>query len=295
VLRVELDSDAQTAIAIVPDRHLSLAIGKEGQNARLAAKLTGWSIDIRSNVEADAKRDAATALAAAVAAIGDPATADIEALELPTRVLNLLKQGGLEKIGPLLVMSKEEILAIPGLGEKSYIQIQDRLNELGLLAKAAEAEAPEPDVAVVEAVADAVEELAAEAPETDAPTAPVVEAGASDEASAPAEAPVEEATAVVVPGVVLPEDVGQLMPEFEVEEVPELVPVMDAAPLLRDVAEDVWAIHRAGSPADTGQIRFAEDIDGLKGGVTARRGRTRDDADGGRKKKSRGAGSRRRR
>jgi len=290
VLRVELDSDAQTAIAIVPDRHLSLAIGKEGQNARLAAKLTGWSIDIRSNVEADAKRDAATALAAAVDAIGDPATADISALELPTRVLNLLKQGGLEKIGPLLVMSEEDILALPGLGKKSYIQIHDRLNELGLLAKAAEAEAPEPDVAVVEAVADAVEEPAAEAPEIEAPTAPVVEAGASDEASAPEEAPVEEATAVVVPG-----EVGQLMPEFEVEKVPELVPVMDAAPLLRDVAEDVWAIHRAGSPADTGQIRFAEDIDGLKGGVTARRGRARDDAGGGRKKKSRGAGNRRRR
>jgi transcription termination/antitermination protein NusA len=42
----------KTAIVVVPDRQLSLAIGKEGQNARLAAKLTGWRIDIKSESEA---------------------------------------------------------------------------------------------------------------------------------------------------------------------------------------------------------------------------------------------------
>ena len=42
----------RTAIVVVPDRQLSLAIGKEGQNARLAAKLTGWRIDIKSETEA---------------------------------------------------------------------------------------------------------------------------------------------------------------------------------------------------------------------------------------------------
>ena len=46
------EGDARTAIVIVPDRQLSLAIGKEGQNARLAAKLTGWRIDIKSETEA---------------------------------------------------------------------------------------------------------------------------------------------------------------------------------------------------------------------------------------------------
>jgi N utilization substance protein A len=47
---------AGTAIVIVPDRHLSLAIGREGQNARLAAKLSGWRIDIKSSSEAEAER-----------------------------------------------------------------------------------------------------------------------------------------------------------------------------------------------------------------------------------------------
>jgi N utilization substance protein A len=46
------EGDIHTAIVVVPDRQLSLAIGKEGQNARLAAKLTGWRIDIKSETEA---------------------------------------------------------------------------------------------------------------------------------------------------------------------------------------------------------------------------------------------------
>lgn len=46
------DGDVRTAVVVVPDRQLSLAIGKEGQNARLAAKLTGWRIDIKSETEA---------------------------------------------------------------------------------------------------------------------------------------------------------------------------------------------------------------------------------------------------
>jgi len=47
VLRVHISPEENTASVIVPDRQLSLAIGKEGQNARLAAKLTGWRIDIK--------------------------------------------------------------------------------------------------------------------------------------------------------------------------------------------------------------------------------------------------------
>jgi N utilization substance protein A len=48
VVNVELDEEDGIATVVVPDRQLSLAIGKEGQNARLAAKLSGWRIDIKS-------------------------------------------------------------------------------------------------------------------------------------------------------------------------------------------------------------------------------------------------------
>jgi N utilization substance protein A len=51
VKEVRIDQDTQTALVIVPDYQLSLAIGKEGQNARLAARLTGWRIDIKSETQ----------------------------------------------------------------------------------------------------------------------------------------------------------------------------------------------------------------------------------------------------
>ncbi|MCL4448744.1 MAG: transcription termination factor NusA [Actinobacteria bacterium] len=53
VKEVKLDESNHTAIVVVPDGQLSLAIGKEGQNARLAARLTGWHIDIKSESQLD--------------------------------------------------------------------------------------------------------------------------------------------------------------------------------------------------------------------------------------------------
>jgi N utilization substance protein A len=56
IVSVELNGEEQAATVVVPDKQLSLAIGKEGQNARLAAKLTGWRIDIKSASVAEAER-----------------------------------------------------------------------------------------------------------------------------------------------------------------------------------------------------------------------------------------------
>ncbi|MBM4405124.1 MAG: transcription termination/antitermination protein NusA [Chloroflexi bacterium] len=56
VMHVAAKQGENTAIVVVPDKMLSLAIGREGQNARLAAKLTGWRIDIKSASEAEAQK-----------------------------------------------------------------------------------------------------------------------------------------------------------------------------------------------------------------------------------------------
>jgi N utilization substance protein A len=64
VVSVEVSEAEKTATVVVPDRYLSLAIGKEGQNARLAAKLTGWRIDIKSASAAEAERAVVEELAA---------------------------------------------------------------------------------------------------------------------------------------------------------------------------------------------------------------------------------------
>jgi N utilization substance protein A len=67
VVEVYLNREEKAAKVIVPDRALSLAIGKEGQNARLAAKLTGWRIDIKSEAEAAEEAELLAAEAAAAA------------------------------------------------------------------------------------------------------------------------------------------------------------------------------------------------------------------------------------
>ena len=53
VVAVKINDGEQSAKIVVPDHQLSLAIGREGQNARLSAKLTGWRIDIKSETQAD--------------------------------------------------------------------------------------------------------------------------------------------------------------------------------------------------------------------------------------------------
>jgi N utilization substance protein A len=84
VIEVRIDEEHRIANVVVPERMLSLAIGREGQNARLAAKLTGWRIDIRSDVSVAeaAKTDVGTATVEAVdadqAAVGAMPVAVVE-------------------------------------------------------------------------------------------------------------------------------------------------------------------------------------------------------------------------
>ena len=299
VLRVELDPETESAVAIVPDRQLSLAIGREGQNARLAARLTGWNVDIKSNVEVEKAAAPAKEEAVEAAAVGEES--DLEGLKLPLRVLNTLTKAGVTKVGQVLEMTKAELLGISSFGEKSYAELNSRLSLLGLMPRelaleaeqaVAEAEAiakaapPEPTVvaeveeeAAEEPVAEA-EPILAEAPVEEAPAAePVVEEGA------PEPAPVEE------PVVVAPTP-EELLAAVEPEEQEEAVPALDRSASLRDLSEDIWSIRRAAAP-ESGVIRFAEDITGLRGGVTARRGRRGDDESKGRKRKTRAAKRRR--
>jgi len=84
VISVELDKDGGIATVVVPDKQLSLAIGKEGQNARLAAKLTGWRIDIKSVSTAEEEKLAKAKLEPGVteeAVVGAEPVAELPAIE----------------------------------------------------------------------------------------------------------------------------------------------------------------------------------------------------------------------
>ena len=293
VLRVELNQETQSAVAIVPDRQLSLAIGREGQNARLAARITGWNVDIASHVDADvAAKDAAGA-----AVTGE---SELELLGLSTRTLNVLKQAEIATVGQVLEIEKAELLQIKGFGEKSYIELQDQLSAMDLLEPVA---VPEAVVAEPEAEAPteepAAEPVAAEAVEP-APEEEAVEAPAAVVETAEAEAPVEEPVAVeIAPEVAVPEEglvvaIGESGQEPEpAKEEPEevAVPVLERSASLRDVPDNVWSI-RDPAAVEPGQIRFAEEIVGLRGGVTARRGGRRGGDQRGRKRRAK-AGRRR--
>ena len=78
VSAVYLDSENKSASVVVPDSQLSLAIGKEGQNARLAARITGWKVDISSETQYTEKSLSAIGLSEDTAAEGDTAPAEEE-------------------------------------------------------------------------------------------------------------------------------------------------------------------------------------------------------------------------
>jgi transcription termination/antitermination protein NusA len=88
VSRVRIDPDSQTALVMVPDYQLSLAIGKEGQNARLAARLTGWRIDIKSEsqVAEEEARGRQSAAAPTAAEVAEPAEGEPSVEPAPAEV-----------------------------------------------------------------------------------------------------------------------------------------------------------------------------------------------------------------
>ena len=271
VLHVELDEEAKTAAAIVPDRQLSLAIGREGQNARLAARLTGWSVDIRSSIrqaEEKQKADEAAAEAAAPDLIDD--------LELTTRTLNTLKNVGVTTISEVVAMPKPDLMRINGFGEKSYTELRERLIALGLVEapeEPVEAEVQEPAGPEAATEEEVVEEEVAVPVEVAAKTAAIEAEPAADGVE-----PVE---------VEVPVEAG-LVPEavFAAEVVPVGGPreeEVDRSSSIHDLPENIWSIRRSSRPDQPGQIRFAEDIEGLRGGVTSRRER-RGEARGGRRR-----------
>ena len=86
VISVDIDEEKRIANVTVPERMLSLAIGREGQNARLAARLTGWRIDIRSDVSIAAKaaEDQAATVPAEPPVAAEPVAAAVPAPALAT-------------------------------------------------------------------------------------------------------------------------------------------------------------------------------------------------------------------
>ena len=106
IIGVELNDEEQSATVVVPDKQLSLAIGKEGQNARLAAKLTGWRIDIKSASAAEAERLEEAKLATKTVKAEEVAEEKTITEEMPAEILASLEP--LELVGELVEELPEE-------------------------------------------------------------------------------------------------------------------------------------------------------------------------------------------
>jgi transcription termination/antitermination protein NusA len=103
---------------IVDDTQLSLAIGKKGQNVRLAAKLLGWKIDIKSEEE---KRQEVEQQMQAMG--GGPTTPVEQITELGETILEKLIAAGITTVEELADMTPEQLEEIPGIGEKTLEKI----------------------------------------------------------------------------------------------------------------------------------------------------------------------------
>ena len=113
-----VDVEQKHLEVIVDDTQLSLAIGKKGQNVRLAAKLLGWRIDIKSEEE---KRQEIESQMAAMALRGAPIS---ELKGLGDKTLGRLRDHGLETVEQLAQMTPDELTQIQGIGEKTVERIR---------------------------------------------------------------------------------------------------------------------------------------------------------------------------
>ncbi|HET7212017.1 MAG TPA: transcription termination factor NusA [Terriglobia bacterium] len=204
-----VDIEQRHLEVIVDDSQLSLAIGKKGQNVRLAAKLLGWQIDIKSEEE---KRQEIESQMAAMALRGAP-IANLEGLG--DKTLERLRSANIETVEQLAQMTPEELMQIQGIGEKTIERIrlvvtdyfekgQEALEQAALeeeeaaLEQAAAAEAEQADSETGERTPEAGESVAEAgdvAPDTEKQIAEAGDPGEEAEEAVAAEANEQEAEA----------------------------------------------------------------------------------------------------
>jgi len=131
VYSVEVFEEEQSAEVIVPDDQVSLAIGKAGQNVRLAAKLTGWHIDIKKQSDKLAEEEKEHVLAMEEELKVVLAT-DIGDLPIRRSAQNALLEAGYKTLNDLIEESKDKLMAVKGFGANSLEDLNKFLREYGI-------------------------------------------------------------------------------------------------------------------------------------------------------------------
>src|SRR5918912_803696 len=117
VSKVVIDEDSERIEVVVPDDQLSLAIGRRGQNVRLASQLTGWDIDIMTEAEESARRQKEFA---------ERTQLFMDALNVDEVVAQLLASEGFTSIDEIAYVATDELAAIEGFDEETAEELQSR-------------------------------------------------------------------------------------------------------------------------------------------------------------------------
>jgi len=120
VAKVVLDEDAERIEVVVPDDQLSLAIGRRGQNVRLASQLTGWDIDILTEQEESERRQKEFV---------ERSNLFMEALDVDEMVGQVLASEGFTTVEEVAYVESDEIASIDGFDEDTASEIQTRARE----------------------------------------------------------------------------------------------------------------------------------------------------------------------
>ena len=143
VTKVVLDEDSNRIEVVVPESQLSLAIGRRGQNVRLASQLTGWDIDILTEQEESERRQKE---------FTERTQRFMEALDVDEVIAQLLATEGFETVQEVAYVDDSEIAHIEGFDEETAKEIQSRAREY-LERQEAEREAKRKELGVADDLA----------------------------------------------------------------------------------------------------------------------------------------------
>jgi N utilization substance protein A len=144
VAKVVLDEERERIEVVVPDQQLSLAIGRRGQNVRLASQLTGWDIDILTEQEESERRQAE---------FENRTRLFIDSLNVDEVIGQLLASEGFTSVEELAMVDPKEVANIEGFDEDTAAELQNRASEY--LAKVeAELDAKRTELGVEDALRD---------------------------------------------------------------------------------------------------------------------------------------------
>ncbi|MEO0681183.1 MAG: transcription termination factor NusA [Pseudomonadota bacterium] len=120
VAKVVMDEDARRIEVVVPDEQLSLAIGRRGQNVRLASQLTGWDIDILTEEEESARRQAEFA---------ERTKMFMEAMDIDEFFAQLLVSEGFSNLEEVAYVELDELTGLDGVDEETAEELQARAKD----------------------------------------------------------------------------------------------------------------------------------------------------------------------